>query len=118
MKKNVLIVDVKYKQKLQISNCEIKSPLEFVLEVPEKVPAKVFNISSDMGYQEIGYYASLLAIARNNKVLPEPKILQNLKDRHTQYINDEIDELMQSKLKKYKIRKKFELKCLHGQKSD
>ncbi|MCB1198677.1 MAG: RimK-like ATPgrasp N-terminal domain-containing protein, partial [Deltaproteobacteria bacterium] len=34
-----------------------------------------------MGYQEIGYYASLLAIARNNKVLPEPKILQNLKDR-------------------------------------
>jgi glutathione synthase/RimK-type ligase-like ATP-grasp enzyme len=43
---------------------------------------KVFNLCSDIGYQQMGYYVSLLAEARGHKVTPGVATLRDFNDRH------------------------------------
>src|SRR5688572_2515063 len=46
-------------------------------------PAKVVNLDRSYQYQSVGYYASLLASARNHKVIPSVSAIQDLKSRAT-----------------------------------
>ena len=56
-----------------------------------------------MDYQKLGYYTSLLAIARKDKVLPSPRLIQDITDNvYFEYLTYELMDLIQSKLSKLK----------------
>ncbi len=66
-------------------------------------PARIVNLCRSYRYQSIGYYVSLLAKARNHKVYPGITTIQDIKSLAiSRVISDDIDELIQSSLKKLK----------------
>ena len=96
----------------------VKNPAEFQLEIEdvEVVAAKaylteprfhnnrnvrVFNLSSDYRYQSRGYYVSLLAEARGQKVIPSVRNIQDVKVLSVaRSISEEIEELIDRSFRK------------------
>ncbi len=71
--------------------------------------AKVYNLCSSYRYQSWGYYVSLLADARGHKIFPSVTSIRDFKSSTiVKSISDELDELLQSALRKVKGNK-FEL---------
>lgn len=64
---------------------------------------RIFNLARNYWYQSAGYYVSLLAEARGQKVIPSVTTIQDLKSSTiVRVITDEIDELIQKSLSKIK----------------
>ena len=64
---------------------------------------RICNLCSSYRYQSSGYYVSLLAEAREHRVFPSVKTLQDFKYQTIlRTISDEIDELIQKSLSKLK----------------
>ncbi|MCB0369115.1 MAG: RimK family protein, partial [Bdellovibrionales bacterium] len=93
----------------------IKTPIQYILGPTEKsFKYRVFNLSSNMGYQEKGYYVSLLAAARKDRVLPSARCVQDLKDRRiNKVLSEEISNLVQKNLRSIKS-SQFELSIYFG----
>src|SRR5574338_1386801 len=53
---------------------------EFVTEAARRLPAssRIINLCRDYGYLGLGYYASLLAEARGQKVIPAVEVMLDL----------------------------------------
>lgn len=103
MKQNIVILDEKHQEKIKVKNAIVMAPMEYILGDPDTKYQNVYNFSSDLSYQGIGYYVSLLAQARLHKVYPEALIIQDLKDKKIQSLySDDIHELAQKKLKDLK----------------
>lgn len=61
--------------------------------------AKVFNLSRSYKYQSSGYYVSLLATARNHKVIPSISTIEEMKSTTvSRIISEDLDELIQKSL--------------------
>jgi len=61
--------------------------------------ARVYNLCRTFSYQTTGYYVSLLAGARGQRILPEIGTVQDLKLAESPgVLNDEIEELIQKSL--------------------
>lgn len=61
---------------------------------------RVFNLCSSLNYQSVGYYVSLLALARNHYVQPNTTTLRDFKNNTIiKSIGDEIFTQMQNELK-------------------
>lgn len=76
---------------------------------------RVFNLSREYRYQSTGYYVSLLAEARNHRVIPTVTNIQDFKSKTiTRGISSEIDGLIQSSLRHLKS-KEFVLSLYFGQ---
>lgn len=61
---------------------------------------RIFNLCRSYRYQSIGYYVSLLAMARGHKPLPNVLTIQDLKSQAmVRFVSDELDELIQKSLK-------------------
>lgn len=105
---------------LDISSTELVdviTPMDYLTNETFKKTrsARVFNLSSLMSYQGLGYYVSLLALARKHKVYPDPIVIQDLKSQSMKKIfSEDLDELIQKKLKKLKSTD-FELSVYFGQ---
>lgn len=100
MKKNILIVDDKHKKIFNIEDVIVMSPIEYILGEKD-YKNTVYNLSSEMGYQDLGYYASLLAMARADKIFPSPKTIQDFKVKKIQKVfSDELYDSFQSDFKK------------------
>ena len=66
-----------------------------------KSASKIINLSRDYGYQTLGYYASLLAEARAQKVIPTVTTILTLKSRTTYaYALGELEELLNRTLRR------------------
>ena len=64
---------------------------------------RIFNLCRSYKYQSTGYYVSLLAEARGQKVIPEITTVQDLRySTIIKLISDDIDELIQKKLARIK----------------
>jgi glutathione synthase/RimK-type ligase-like ATP-grasp enzyme len=60
---------------------------------------KLFNLCRSYRYQTTGYYVSLLAEARNHKVLPSITTIEDLRNAAmVRLVSDELDELIQRSL--------------------
>ena len=69
----------------------------------ENKSMRVFNLCRSYKYQATGYYVSLLAEARGHRVFPNVATMQDLKSQTIiRAISDDLDELIQSSLKKIK----------------
>jgi len=91
--------------KFNIKNATVISARQYLTE-PEFAQlksAKVFNLCKSYRYQSKGYYVSLLAQARNHRVMPDTITIQDMKDQKiAKFYSDEIDELIQKRLKHIK----------------
>lgn len=118
MTKNIIVMDDPTLINLEQSNlAEVIIPMDYLTNKKYKKmrSARVFNLSSLMSYQGIGYYVSLLALARRHKVYPDPTVIQDLKSQSMQKIfSEDLDELIQGKLKKIKS-DEFEFSIYFGQ---
>ncbi len=64
---------------------------------------RVFNLCSSYRYQTLGYYVSLLAEARGQRVIPEISTIQDFKSKTIiRSISDELDTLFQKSLRRIK----------------
>lgn len=114
MSKSILVVNEKFKNKFKSTGFTVKTPMEYILSQPENGKYKVFNLASNMGYQENGYYVSLLATARRDMVLPSVRTIQDLNDRRiNKVLSEDISELLQHSLKSLKS-DAFELSVYFG----
>lgn len=102
MKNNILVVDEKNLSRFSHKHAAIMTPMQYILEGNLRGGnSDVYNLSSYLNYQDIGYYVSLLAEARADKVFPSAATIQELKDKYMQKIySDELYEKIQSKLKR------------------
>jgi glutathione synthase/RimK-type ligase-like ATP-grasp enzyme len=116
MKKNILVVDVKNHKRFVHLKPHLITPMQYILEQNLKSsPSDVYNLSEHLGYQDIGYYVSLLAEARSDKVFPSASTIQELKDRYIQKIySDELFDKIQTKFKSLK-ENRFELEVYFGE---
>lgn len=114
MIEHILVIEKKHHALFVNSGIECMDPMSYLLS-DTKANTKVYNLSSTLGYQDLGYYVSLLASARNHKVLPKVQTIQELKDKSIQkFYSEELHELIQSKLKHIKS-ENFELSIYFGQ---
>ncbi len=61
---------------------------------------RVFNFCNDYSYQTVGYYVSLLAMARNQVAYPSASLLKDIDNQSViQSVGEEIDQLVQKSLK-------------------
>ena len=115
VKKNILIVEEKFKKCFNDVGAEVVTPQEYILNKDAFCfTANVFNLSSSLVYQSQGYYVSLLSQARGHRVFPDPTLIQDLKDRKMQRLfSEELDEMIQRALCKIST-ETFELSVYFG----
>ncbi|OHD09722.1 MAG: glutathione synthase [Spirochaetes bacterium GWB1_36_13] len=80
--------------------------------------AKIFNLSRSYSYQSIGYYVSLLAIARGHKVMPDVPTIQDMKSQAVvRIIGEDLEKLVEENLKDLSG-EKFSLNIYFGKSVD
>jgi glutathione synthase/RimK-type ligase-like ATP-grasp enzyme len=99
--KTLMVVDDVSEWKLVIKGVQIVSSEEFLTK-PDYVERtfKVFNLCRSYQYQSAGYYVSLLASARGQKVVPTISTILDLKAKHFLKLQSEgLDKLIQKSLR-------------------
>lgn len=100
---NLIIVDNAKKIDFKVDNAEFISAKKYLNEYEIKAPTKVYNLCKSYKYQSIGYYVSLLALARAHKVLPSITTIQDLKSASMiKFCNDNLQTDIENSLKKIK----------------
>jgi glutathione synthase/RimK-type ligase-like ATP-grasp enzyme len=99
--KTILVVDDAKRWSVVVSGVDIVESEDFFTKAEyQKRGLKVFNLCRSYGYQSSGYYVSLLASARAQKVVPTIETILDMQSRHfIKLRSDEIDQLIQSSLK-------------------
>ncbi|MCB9061295.1 MAG: RimK family protein [Halobacteriovoraceae bacterium] len=115
MNKNIIIVNDSLVEKFKKSGALVRSPMDYILgEFERDKKYHIFNLSSNMGYQEKGYYVSLLAEARKDKIFPSARCIQDLNDKRiNKVLSEDINTLTQANLRNIKS-DKFELSIYFG----
>ncbi|MEZ5988425.1 MAG: RimK family protein [Planctomycetota bacterium] len=77
----LLVVERPDNWPLQIPGTEVVRARDYLTKqrFVELERAKVFNLCRSYGYQSVGYYVSLLAVARGHRVMPSVQTLQDLR---------------------------------------
>lgn len=76
--------------------------------------ARIFNLCRSYGYQTLGYYVSLLAVARGHRPMPSVRTMHELRQSAiVRIVSDDLDELLQSSLAPLKS-ERFELSVYFG----
>lgn len=116
MNKNIIVTNESFLDLFKDCGALVKTPLEYILgEFEKDKKYRVYNLSSNMGYQQKGYYVSLLAAARKDKVLPSARCIQDLNDKKINKVfSYDINDLVQNSLKSLKSNS-FELSIYFGQ---
>ncbi len=103
--RKIIVVNNPTSWKLESGDLEIISSVQYI-EQPEFGKSKnvrVFNLCNDYAYQTKGYYVSLLAEARGQKVIPSVKNILDLKGSTIiKTVSEELDALIQKSLKPLK----------------
>lgn len=102
---NIVVVDKPVKWLSEIESIEVVSAKDYiVLEKYQKDQrARIFNLCSSYAYQTMGYYVSLLASARKQRIIPNVATIKDFTDSViTESIADDIYEEMQKTFAKVK----------------
>ena len=76
-----IVTEQPSKLKLEMDDVQIITPLEYIrlTDSEEKAKNSVINLCNDYQYLSMGYYVSLLAQARKNKVIPDISLIQDFR---------------------------------------
>ncbi|HEX6959814.1 MAG TPA: RimK family protein [Ferrovibrio sp.] len=100
---HIIIVERKTHFRYRNPGCLVLNNREFITrpELVQDKRAKIINLSKDYSYLGYGYYCSLLAEARNQKVIPSVKTILELRERSIySHALPELDELLRQQIKK------------------
>ena len=98
-----IVVERKALFPFDISGCQIFETREFIArpDLVKQRRMKIINLSRDYSYLGYGYYCSLLAEARKQKVIPSVKTILELRDPSIyRYALPEMDDLLRQAVKK------------------
>lgn len=98
---NILVTTKRYPWLEDLANVTVKNAHDFLNEKSAtNTEYRVFNLSHNLAYQSLGYYVSLLARARNLRVIPSVSTIEDLNNEKViNSIGDEVFSLMQKALK-------------------
>lgn len=99
--KSLVVVENPRKWPFELEGVEVVSARSYLTEpaYSELRRATVFNVCRDYGYQNTGYYVSLLATARGHRPLPSVNTIQSLGlSPVIRIASDELDEMIQRSL--------------------
>lgn len=102
--RNIIVVNNPKKWNLEIEGVEVIDAKSYLTDslYAQDHKIHIFNLCR-YEYQRKGYYVSLLAEARGQKVIPDVATIQDLKSQAIiRVISDDIDNLIQKELKKLK----------------
>lgn len=98
---NVVVVDTEVEWLKSIETIDMVDAQTFISN-PKYQSTKglrIFNLCSSYAYQSLGYYVSLLASARNQRVIPNVATIKDFSDASIiESIGDEVHELIQKSL--------------------
>lgn len=97
----VIVLTNPGKWDLDIKEAQVISAREYLTnsEYLNKKGLRIFNLAQSYRYQSEGYYVSLLAQARNHRVVPSLTVLQEMKNPALVRIySEELDNLIQKSL--------------------
>lgn len=101
---NVIVVDNPKKWTLSIENVQLISAHEYTSNKYYSSNSKkirVFNLCNSYRYQSLGYYVSLLASARDQRVIPNVTTIRDFQDvKIIRSITHDIEKLIQNSLEK------------------
>lgn len=111
-----LVVENPKRWPIHVPGTEVLAAREYLTNprFSEIKRARVFNLCRSYGYQTVGYYVSLLAVARGHKPLPSVRTMSEL--RHAailRIVSDDLDELLQHSLAPLRS-DRFELSVYFG----
>jgi len=98
---NFIVVNNVKKWQFNIPGVEVISARDYLLKSDfiRKRGIRIFNLCKTYKYQSIGYYVSLIALARGHKAFPDINTIQDLKAPHViRVIAEEIDITIQRSL--------------------
>ncbi len=99
---SLIVVSNTHHWPLKIPNCEVVNAKTYLTD--EKYSnlrgARVFNLCRSYRYQSVGYYVSLLAMARGHKPLPSISTIQEMKTATVvRLASEELEDLIQTSLR-------------------
>lgn len=98
---NYIVVNNVKKWQFNIPGVEVISARDYLLKSDyiRKRGIRIFNLCKTYKYQSIGYYVSLIALARGHKTFPDINTIQDLKAPHViRVIAEDIDSIIQRSL--------------------
>lgn len=113
---NIIVVNNPKDWQLTLADTEVVSAKNYLTEshFAEMRNARVFNLCRSYRYQGLGYYVSLLAEARGQRVIPSTTTIQDIKLQSIpRIISQELEDLIQKSLSKLKS-DKFTLSVYFG----
>jgi len=113
---NIIVVNNPKDWQLELADTEVVSAKNYLTEsrFAEMRNARVFNLCRSFRYQGLGYYVSLLAEARGQRVIPTTITIQDIKLQSIpRIISQELEELIQKSLSKLRSHK-FTLSVYFG----
>ena len=103
--RNLIVVEDEEDWTLDVQGIEKVLAKEYLTEDRFKPPGnvRVYNLCKNYRYQSVGYYVSLLAVARGHKPIPSINAIQDIKSRSIVRIASEnLDDVMQKVLRPIK----------------
>lgn len=104
-KVNLVVIERAIDLSFDLENLQIITAEDYLTneKYRELKSAQIYNLCHTMSYQGIGYYVSLLALARKHKVIPDPISIQDMKNIGlVKLFSQELQNIIQKKLKKIK----------------
>ncbi len=98
---NYIVVNTLKNWNFDIPGVSVITAKEYLFsgEYLNRKGTKIFNLCKSYRYQSMGYYVSLLAVARGHKAFPKVSTIQEMKAPHViRVIAEELDSLVQKSL--------------------
>jgi glutathione synthase/RimK-type ligase-like ATP-grasp enzyme len=112
----LVVIENTERWRLSVPGVEVVSARTYVADPSfvRRTGTPVFNLCRTYGYQTMGYYVSLLALARGHRPLPSVSTLQDMRlPSVIRTVSDDLEALMQKTLRPLRGRK-FELSIYFG----
>ncbi|MEZ5145551.1 MAG: GNAT family N-acetyltransferase [Bacteroidales bacterium] len=116
-RENLIIVDHKKSFTCDIENVKVITARQYITDIKyqELKNARVFNLCNSYRYQSLGYYVSLLASARDHRVIPSVATIGDYRNISiVKSLSTEMDDLLQKSLNGLP-EPKFEITIYFGQ---
>jgi glutathione synthase/RimK-type ligase-like ATP-grasp enzyme/ribosomal protein S18 acetylase RimI-like enzyme len=116
-RENLVVVDHKNSFSCHIDHVKVITARQYITDIKyqELKNARVFNLCNSYRYQSLGYYVSLLASARDHRVIPSVATIGDYRNISiVKSLSTEMDDLLQKSLNGLPDHK-FELTIYFGQ---
>jgi glutathione synthase/RimK-type ligase-like ATP-grasp enzyme/ribosomal protein S18 acetylase RimI-like enzyme len=117
---NIIVINQPFKWNFTGINAKVISVKEYINEAiyQTNTDLRIFNLCSSYKYQSFGYYVSLLASARGQRIIPNSLTIRDFKIANViESATYEIDEIINKSLEKVRL-KNFTLEVYFGQSID